>query len=136
MEPGDLKRLLHEFRCNPPAGAQAVSWFERDAGTKLPEDYVKFLDWTNGGEGYIGSHSYVILWRVGELKEMNEAYQAAIYAPGLFLFGSNRGGEAFAFDMRPERSGVVAVPFLGMDVSLARPIASSFDGFLQAIYQL
>jgi len=29
----------------------------------------------NGGEGFIGPNAYVIFWRLGELAEMNKAYQ-------------------------------------------------------------
>jgi hypothetical protein len=47
----------------------------------------------NGGEGSVGD-TYVILWRIEELIEMSKAYDVAEYAPGLFLFGSDGGGEA------------------------------------------
>jgi hypothetical protein len=38
----------------------------------------------------------------------------AQFAPDLLLFGSDGGGEAYAFDTRESPWGVVKVPFIGM----------------------
>ena len=52
--------------------------------------------------GFIGANAYVIFWKIGELTEVNKAYRVSEYAPGLFVFGSDDGGEAYAFDvLRP-----------------------------------
>ena len=73
-----------------------------------------------------------MLWKIDELLRFNREYEVPEYAPGLFLFGSNGGGEAFAFDLRAEgRNPVVSVPFIGMDVRDALPLAETFDGFLE-----
>jgi hypothetical protein len=61
--------------------------------------------------------------------DFNEAYQTRKYAPGLFLFGSNGGGEAFAFDRRTNNC-VVNVPFVGMDLSLVKLACKSFSELL------
>ncbi len=133
MSPADKERLLAKFNGNPPADASSIRKVETDAGLRLPEDYAKFLQGMDGGEGFVGS-AYVILWRVGELLEMNRAYQVAEYAPGLFLFGSDGGGEALAFDMRTEAKPIVSVPFVGMELNLARPLGSNFSVFLEELY--
>ena len=52
-----------------------------------------------------------------------------ICAPGIFLFGSNGGGEAYGFDKRPSTS-VVQVSFVGIDRSLVEYLAPSFTEFL------
>lgn len=95
----------------------------------LPDDYCVFLQRTNGGEGYLKQH-FVILWRLEELLKFNEAYHTREYAPGLFLFGSNGGGEAFAFDRRTH-SCVVNIPFVGMDLSLVELVYLSFSELLE-----
>lgn len=123
--------LLGSFNRNGSVPRQSVEQVEAEAGFGFDPDYVSFLTETDGGEGHIGANSYVILWRVAELLEMNEAYEVAEYAPGLFLFGSDGGGEAYGFDRKSGR--VVSVPFVGMDPSLATEIASGFRGFLEAL---
>jgi hypothetical protein len=135
MTAHDKERLLANFNGNPPADASAVRQFEAEFHLRLAEDYVQFLEWVNGGEGFIGKNVYIILWRVEELLEMNTAYHVAEYAPGLFLFGSDGGGEAFAFDTRSDANQIVSVPFVGMELSLARALAPNFGQFLEKLYQ-
>ncbi len=134
MTPSDRDRLLAKFNGNPPSDPAAIRQFENELGFRLPDDYERFLQQTNGGEGFIGN-VYVILWRVEELLEMNKAYQVAEYAPGLFLFGSDGGGEAFAFDMRSDANPIVAVPFVGMELKLAHSVAQSFEAFLEELFK-
>ena len=121
--------LLRDFNPGPPASIQDVRHCEESAGVTFPKDFVEFLQLCNGGEGFVGS-AYLILWRVEELSEMNRAYQVAKYAPGLFMFGSDGGGEAFAFDINATNTPIVSVPFVGMDRASAVLLAESFNDFL------
>ena len=134
MTPMDKERLLAKINANPPADASSIRQFETEAGIHLPEDYMKFLQERDGGEGFVGN-AYVIFWRVGELLEMNRAYQVADYAPGLFLFGSDGGGEAFAFDTRSDSKPIVSVPFVGMELKAIHPLASHFKAFLEELFK-
>jgi hypothetical protein len=134
MTLADKKRLLAKFNGNPPADISSIRQSEADGQLRLPDDYAQFLQEMDGGEGFIGS-AYVILWRVGELLEMNKAYQVAEDAPGLFLFGSDGGGEAFAFDTRTTANPIVSVPFVGMELKMTRPVASNFTAFLQELFK-
>jgi hypothetical protein len=134
MTRSDKERLLAKFNGNPPADATLIRQFDAESAFRLPDDYLEFLQQTNGGEGFVGD-AYVIFWRVEELVEMNKAYQVAEYAPGLFLFGSDGGGEAFAFDTRSDSKPVVSVPFVGMELKLARPTAPNFKMFLEELFK-
>jgi hypothetical protein len=125
--------LLAKFNGNPPANLAALKNFEGASGYNLPADYAQFLQMINGGEGFIGSNIYIILWRIEELLELNTAYQVKEYAPGLLLFGSDSGGEAFGFDMRSSIKEIVSIPFVGMDLKLSRPIAPDFNKFLEIL---
>jgi SMI1 / KNR4 family (SUKH-1) len=127
--------LFSKFRGNPPATAAEIERFEEEVGLKLPKDYAAFLQRSNGGEGFIGPNAYVIFWRLGELAKMNKAYQVEEYSPGFFTFGSDGGGEAYAFDARTSAMPIVSIPFVGMELSLARMMTPSFDGFLEALSQ-
>ncbi len=133
MKEQSMEELLSRFNRNAPASDSAILAFEQKAGIHLPAEYVDFLKVSNGGEGFIGENSYLIVWKLEELQELNAAYEVNTYAPGLLLFGSDGGGEGFAFDMEASCSSVVRVPFVGMDRELMRPIATSFVLFLEAL---
>jgi len=134
MSKAENEKMLAKFNGNPPVYASSIQKFEVEARLCLPEEYSQFLQRTNGGEGFIGN-AYVIFWRLEELIEMNKAYQVPEYAPGLFLFGSDGGGEAFAFDMRSGSKPIVSVPFVGMELKLARIVASNFEAFLAELFK-
>jgi len=130
-----LDKTLEKFNTNPPAAESTLQLCEADGTITLPEEYRRFIcTVANGGEGFIGPNAYVILWRAEELTELNKAYEVAEYAPGLFLFGSNGGGEAFAFDMRSAERPIVAVPFVGMDLENVQALGSTFNEFLARLH--
>lgn len=124
--------LGEEFNGNVPAAAAQVVAAEQALRQSLPADFREFLLRTNGGEGMIGEN-YVMLWNATELGEYNESYQVNQYAPGLLLFGSDGGGEGFAFDTRTAPPTVVTVPFVGMSLKYAKPVAPSFAAFLEKL---
>jgi hypothetical protein len=128
--------MIHfeKFNGNPPATCEAVKQFALHAKVILPNEYSRFLQKFDGGEGFIGK-SYIILWRLADLLKFNNSYRVSDYAPGLFLFGSDGGGEAFGFDLRSELKSVVSVPFVGMDWESAREIGRNFDIFLETLQQ-
>jgi len=132
MNSEHLKELLGRFQTVQPAQIDAIEAFERQSGILLPHDYCEFLRFSNGGEGFIGQNSYAMLWKVDDLIRFNREYEVDEYAPGLLLFGSSGGGEAFAFDIRPEgKHRVVSVPFVGMGLGEILPLSGSFCEFLE-----
>src|SRR5438876_10095853 len=114
MTPLDGNDLFSKFRGRAPVRAAEIERFRAETGVDLPRDYVEFLQRSDGGEGFIGPNAYVILWQLSELVELNNAYQVEEYAPGLLIFGSNGGGEAYAFDTLASAMPIVSVPFVGM----------------------
>ena len=102
MYPEHLKELLQRFQITRPVSSDEIEAFEREAAIPLPSEYLEFLRFTDGGESFIGPNSYAMLWKIDELLRFNREYEVPEYAPGLFLFGSNGGGEAFAFDLLAE----------------------------------
>jgi len=107
---------------------------EQELGATLPEEYVEFVRLTNGAEGFVGGNAYVILWSVEELAPLNKAYDVQTYVPGLMIFGSDGGGEAYGFDTRTPDWPIIQVPFVGIAWSLARTIGRSFAAFLEHLY--
>jgi hypothetical protein len=129
----ELESLLGEdFNGSNPATAEQIAAVERNLSKSLPHDFQKFLQLTNGGEGMIGEN-YVMLWSAEELGKYNDSYQVNEYAPGLLLFGSDGGGEGYAFDTRISPPTVVMVPFVGMSLKYAKPVAPTFSAFLKKL---
>jgi hypothetical protein len=131
----NLHPFIEKLNRRPPATSEAITAFERTTSKQLPGEYVDFLKITDGGEGFVGK-AYVILWGVGELVSMNQGYAVENYVPGLLIFGSDGGGEAFGFDTRNPQWPTVQVPFVGMEWALAQPIAASFMGFFERLRRI
>jgi hypothetical protein len=126
----DLDELFSTFRPNGTVSSTEIDTFELETGITLPGDYRGFMELSNGGAGIVGSSNYLIIWPLDKLIQMNIAYQVKEYAPGLILFGSNGGGEGYAFDARTTAMPIVSVPFVGMDLSLLQVVARTFANFL------
>lgn len=124
-----MNQRLDNFTLNAPADDNRLVDAETHFGLQLPAQYKNFMSEHDGGEGFVGDQ-YLILWRASELPEFNREYEVEKYAPGLLVFGSNGGGEAFAFDTRDSSMRIVMVPFVGMSLKDAAPVADSFENFL------
>lgn len=108
-----MKYHLTEGQLNGPAEASAVDGLSAQLGVPLPDSYLEFFKAHDGGEGFVGDN-YIIFWKLGELVDFNREYEVETYAPGLFLFASSGGGEAYGFDTLDAAMPVVRVPFIGM----------------------
>ena len=51
----------------------------------------------NGGEGDIGE-TWLILYPLEELQEINDDYEIEEFLPGHIIIGSNGGGELYGID--------------------------------------
>ncbi len=128
----DLAEILKNWEANPGADPESIKKAEASLGLTLPDDYRQFLTRANGGVGNIGSN-YLDLYRVEDLKQLNEQYEVFQYVPGVLLIGSSGGGDAYAFDLRTSPWSVGEVPFIGMDLEYLEPIATSFSRFLERL---
>ena len=116
---GASEQTLRELRAGAPIG--------------VPDSYFDFLRLTNGGEGSLGGvePGWFMPWPAEEVLHNNLGYNVAEFLPGLFAFGSNGGGELFAFDLRETGKGsIVMVPFIPMELDEAIVVAASFDEFV------
>lgn len=122
---------LTEGQLDLPADESVVEGLSFEWGAVLPADYLSFLRQHNGGEGFIGDN-YIVFWRAEELADFNREYEVEKYAPGIFLFGSDGGGEGYGFDTEAAAMPIVRVPFIGMERRYATPVAKNFpDLFAQ-----
>jgi hypothetical protein len=85
---------------------------------------------SNGAEGQLNG-SYLILWPIEELFNLNEAYHVDEFAPGFFFIGSDGDDIAFAFDK--ETGELYEMPFIGMSREEAIFRAKDFPGFVNSL---
>jgi hypothetical protein len=128
-----MDKLFARFAANPPASREEIEKAQEALAFPLPRGYVDFLATADGGEGFIGK-SYLILWKVEELASKNAAYNVAEFAPELFLFGSDGGGEAFGFDTRSKTGSIVSIPFVTMEMRRAKAVPPDFEAFLSVLF--
>ena len=125
-----------------------AGWTRRPAATKadiqaliaacdfdLPDEYLAFLQYSNGGEGFLRIEPwYFQLCPAEEVVEYNKGYNVEEFLPGWFAIGSNGGGEMLAIrksDGSP--CPVYMVPFIPMAESDAVQIAHDFEMFAMAL---
>ena len=104
----------------------------------LPNTYLSLLRSANGGEADIAAGtrcdaSYLVLWASSEVVPFNSDYELHEYAPAFLAFGSNGGGELFAFDTRISGDSVFMLPMIGMSNNDGVLFADSMDAFARRI---
>ena len=122
--------FLSDFNGN--AGTSLAALDRLDLPKRLPLEYLQLLTQLDGGEGFIGA-SYVILYPSSELAEANKGYEFPKYLPGVFLIGSDGGGEGFAIDLRKSEPEYVVVPFIGAEESTIKSLGKSLLEFFQKL---
>jgi hypothetical protein len=133
MKPVNTETLFARFIIrNPPASQDLIGRCQQRLTVQLPTDYKRLLQQMNGGEGFIGTQ-YLQLWPIEEVVKTNTEADYGNAALEFLLFGSDGGGESFAFDTR-SMPRIVAVPFIGMERSAAILLAQDFASFLQFLY--
>ena len=84
----------NEFEFNKPYEGSEISSIN---GISLPEQYIDFMKRHNGGEGDIGE-SWLVLFALEELQEMNDAYEVQDSLPDHIIIGSDGGGELYGIN--------------------------------------
>lgn len=93
--------------------------------------YEDYLRQTLSGEGMVGENSYLLLWKKGEIEELNELYETDEFLSDVILIGSDGGDMAYGMD----RNGrYVEVPFIGMDDEEVKIIGKNFDEFINYVW--
>ena len=124
--------LFSNFLKNPGSDEETINAAYRELGLVPPREYVAAMQFTDGGEGFIGQ-SYLRLYSSNRISELNRAYQISVFAQGLVLFGSNGGGEAYCFETRNGDVEIVQLPFIPMDFKHIRRFGGNFLQFLTAL---
>ena len=83
-----------EFEFNVPYTGENI---EKVNGVALPKKYIEFMREHNGGEGDIGE-TWLVLYSLEELQEVNDDYETEEFLPGRIIIGSNGGDELYGID--------------------------------------
>lgn len=62
---------------------------EKEWNISLPCEYKQLLLFSNGIEGPIGKASYLSIWPINELIELNQEYAVDEFLSGIKYFGSD-----------------------------------------------
>ena len=111
---------------------ESIGDLEERLEISLPADFKRFHNDYGGGEGSVGG-SYLVVWPISDIEELNEVYEVEEYAPDILLFGSNGAGEGIGFDMRFDDYPVVVVPFIGMSLDAVVGVSANFDSFISKL---
>jgi hypothetical protein len=121
-------------RCQP-ASPHAISTLTANCDFALPDEYLSFLRYSDGGEGFLNIQpGYFQLWPAKEVVDANHEYHVDEILPDFFAIGSSGGDEMLAIRKR-ERSPcpVYMIPFIVMDEREAIQIARDFETFAMAL---
>jgi len=124
--------LLSGLKLNPGASRNKITSIEMEFQITFPEDYKEFILLSNGASGFV-EKSYLLIWPLETLEEVNRFARANEYAVGLFPFGSDGGGQYYAFDIRQKEMPIVEFPSIGMQYQDLKFCGYTFHQFLNYI---
>jgi cell wall assembly regulator SMI1 len=129
------ERLLAAIAADDSLGAteQELDAAAAALGIDLPADYRAVMGRINGGECDFGE-SWIVLQSLDAVIERNATFKEAGFPP-LIFFGSDGGGEGYAWDLRPNRqSRYVVVPFIVPDDEAVIPCGDTLEEFLSVLH--
>ncbi|MBF9140668.1 SMI1/KNR4 family protein [Hymenobacter properus] len=95
-----------------------------------PDDYLKFMERHNGGEGPIGNESYLALFRLDAVPEYNTSLKDLYSITNYTVFASDGGNAIFAFNRAGE---VIEFDLIGLGPDEAIKHGDSFLSFLKLL---
>ena len=122
----DLERI--GWNSNKEKNLNDIGIVEKQLHIAFPEDYLEFLKWSNGGEGYVGEN-YISFWKVEDLAALNAEYQIQKYLSEKFLgIGTDGGGICYGFYLEKEFA-IFKCPLGDLDTNGITIVANSIKDF-------
>lgn len=100
---------------------------------ELPQDYLSFLRWADGAEGYVAGRGYVRLWSAQDVIRFNRAYQSPEFIPSVLLFGTDASVMGYGFDWSVGDVRIVDVELAALDREYVRQVAESFSDLIRLL---
>lgn len=108
---------------------EQIDRVEKERGIKFPEQYRELLLFSNGLDGTVG-RVYVQIYALHAALETNDKFKE--FTEGLFIFGSDGGGEAYVFDPINEWR-ILMVTFVSMGRADAVQVADNLKDFIRKL---
>ena len=103
-----------------------------DAIAGLPADLRAFLEQHDGGRGKVGSRP-VILWSAEQIARESQLQEVSLATPGLLLFGTDGGAEAYGHLARLRERRYGRIPLIAAGAHEFESLSDSLEGLLQAL---
>ena len=129
-----MKKMLHDVELNNPAEKEEIEKVEKELSIVFPKNYKNFMIESNGLEGEIGEISYLVIWSIDEIIELNEEYEVEEYMPNLIYFGSDGGDMAYAFD-KENNMEIIEIPFDSIHIEDKELLGKNFEEFIQNLFE-
>lgn len=104
--------LLEKWVTHEIASESELRRIEQQLGIALPIWYRRFMTEIGCGEGYTERGCILLDPAKSLLDGIDVGAGRSLMSCGLFLFGSNGGGEAFTFAVHHQPCNIVMVPFV------------------------
>ena len=102
---GAIDHLRSQLELGGPPHPDDLHWLRQDVGSRLPADYLAFIEEHDGATGDVGE-----LWSAAEVGRGRDVCPDVDHLAEVVVFGSNGDLEVFAFDAGGE---VVVIPWIG-----------------------
>jgi hypothetical protein len=112
-----------------PGGASKAAL---DAIPGLPPDLRAFLEQHDGGRGKVGSRP-LILWSADQIAREAQSQEVSLSTPGLLLFGTDGGAEAYGYLSRLRQRRYGRIPLIAAGAHEFEGLADSLEALLQAL---
>ena len=114
-----ILEILKKMDKETPATKIMIEKVEKEWNISLPCEYKQLILFSNGIEEPIGKASYLSIWPINELIELNQEY-----------FGSDGGDMAYGFEFDHDRTTIIEIPFDSINKEEVKKYGESFFEFL------
>ena len=129
------KDYMELIDVNDGISDDVINTTEQEMKIRFPIEYRDFMLKYNGCEGEIGEISYISLWKMEELAELNRSYSVKEFTPNFVYFGSDGGDMAYAFDFSAGEVSYIEFPFMSIDESDKEVLGATLDEFFMTLYK-
>jgi len=103
-----------------------------DAIPGLPPDLRAFLELHDGGRGKVGNRP-LILWSAEDIAREAQSQEVSLATPGLLLFGTDGGAEAYGHLSRLRQHRYGRIPLIAAGMHEFEAIGDSLEELIQAL---